>query len=163
MEINNDVKDIQNDNLMKASDYNGWKDTLLTILAKHGKSPTNVVNYYGQTVNQGEPTLSTQIGTIRSDIINSSQALCHVPSITELDVGDFSKGSPTLLDTKTKIEAKLAEMNSVCHHDSNLSNNSNWGEHSDHTITYVSECTQELFISDDYSINGTVLYLCSSN
>ena len=118
-ELNQEL--LSSNELMKASDYNGWKDTLVAILTKHGKSPANVVNYYGQTVNQGEATLSTQIGTIRSDIINSSQALCHVPSITELDVGDFSKGSPTLLDTKTKIEAKLAEMNAICHHNANYS------------------------------------------
>ena len=119
---------------MQANEYNSWRNTLINILRKHGKTTSSVSNWTGTTVEPGESTTSKQIDDIKNDIINSTRALCHVPAISSLDVGDYSVGKPTLLETKTKIESKLAEMNAVCHHysdnthDGDLSNYSEDGD-----------------------------------
>lgn len=114
------------------NDYNAWRSTLINILSKHGKTTANVSGWTGTTVTSGESTTSQQIDNIKNDIIKSTQALCHVPSITTLDVGDYSVGSPILLETKTKIEAKLTEMNNVCHHNADYrddNDDSDWPGH----------------------------------
>lgn len=120
-----------------ANDYNAWRNTLINILSKHGKSPANVTGWTGTTVTPNEATTSQQIDNMKNDIIKSTQALCHVPAITTLDVGNYSVGSPVLLETKTKIEAKLTEMNNVCHHNADYRNYSDDNDDSHNSGDYT--------------------------
>ena len=138
--------------LMYASEYNSWNTTLLNILSKHGYSSSNVPSWHGTTVEAGDPTLSSQIDNIKNDIINGQNAMnCHFPDISTLDVGIYSVDSPTLLDTKTKIEAKLSEMNAVCHHNADRNDDSDDRDHDDCTDNSINTLCGHKSEDGDYS------------
>lgn len=106
------------------NDYNSWRNRLIAIVNKHGYTVDRIPNWTGTTVSVGENMTNQQMSNISKDMIQSSITLCHIPAFSTLDIGDYSVGKPTLLTTKTKIEAKLAEMEAVCHHYANYANKS---------------------------------------
>lgn len=123
------------------SDYNSWRNRLIAILSKHGKSTSQVSGWTGTTVSVGQSMTNKQMSDISRDMIQSSATLCHVPYFSSLDIGDYSVGAPTLLNTKTKIEAKLSEMEAVCHHNVNYNNNSVCSCDGQCSRNYSSDCS----------------------
>lgn len=134
-------------------DYNAWRNTLISIISKHGYSTSNIPNWSGTTVIIGDAMLSEQIQELKDDIINTSQTICHVPSISSLDIGDYSVNKPTLLVTKTKIETKLAEMLAVCHHYTNYVGNNS--DYNNYRTNYSDDSDDENYTDDD-ELHGSV-------
>lgn len=130
-------------NLIASQDYNAWRATLESIIAKHGYSTSSVPGYIGGTVEGNSPSLSSNIGNMQNDIIKTTQALPYIPNINDLPVGIWSPGYPTLLETKTKIEEKLSEMNAICPHNSHRSNDSDRSDRSHDYSDYYTNCPRD--------------------
>ena len=103
--------------LSASQDYNSWRTALINVIQKFNVNPSSVSGWTGTTVTEGENTKSSDISDISNDIINTTRRISYIPNISSLDLGDYSAGHPYSLDTKTKIEAKIQEMNNVCYYD----------------------------------------------
>ena len=109
-------------NLIASNDYNAWRVLLLNILSKFGKSTANVPNWRGTSVQINEASKSSQIEDLKQDTINTTQIISYIPTVSDLDFGDYSVDKPTLLDTKTKIEDILNSMYNTCYYNADYSN-----------------------------------------
>ena len=91
-----DAPILERKNLIAKDDYNAWRSLLESIITKHGYSTASVPGYIGGTVEGNSPSLSSNIGNMQNDIIKTTQALPYIPNISDLPVGIWSAGYPTL-------------------------------------------------------------------
>lgn len=97
---------------LKATDYNGFYNTLNEIRVKHS-APKITVN----TVNPNTPATSGEMSTLQGSINTVKNTDTHLSgSGIDTTVPGIAKGDRILLSTKSKIDTILSQLLAVCHY-----------------------------------------------